>query len=94
MDKKRTKVTKKYLIAGFLSVLLFSSDAFAAKTVPQKDNFLDSLETINVETALKELEEVEGSLADEISYYEGGEHIPNSELEGLLSKILTEESSI
>lgn len=92
MEQKRTKVTKKYLIVGFLSVLLFSSNAFAAKKEQQKDNFLDSLETINVETALAELEEVEDSLADEVSYYEGSRHIPNSELEGLLSKILREES--
>jgi len=92
MEQKRTKTTITYLLIGFLSVLLFSSNAFAAKKKEQKVDFLDSLETINVETALNELEEIEENLAEENMFIEGNRYISKEELDSLLVKILREES--
>jgi len=76
----------------FFAILLSGFSAFAESDNTTNDNFLDNLETININTALDELGKLEDSLADEVSFFEDERYISSDELDAVFNKILREEA--
>ena len=81
-----------FLKVIFIALLFcFNATAKSKKSSPG-DPYLDSLITINIAGALKELSQVEDALVEEVIYLEGERYISVDELEVVFKQVLREEA--